>query len=150
MFFVIFFFKHMKGVQNLFDRLDRMAAYEPAWVDVTWGAGGTTAQKTIEICATAQKYCGLETMMHLTCTNMPRDQIEEALRLAKEAGIQNILALRGGLCSAPLRPWPICSFSHNYWCAFCSLQLDPPRGEEWKKGWLLQFSICCLLMNILH
>ena len=37
---------------------------------------------------------GLETMMHLTCTNMPRSQIDDALRTAKAAGIQNILALR--------------------------------------------------------
>ena len=44
-----------EGVQNLFDRLDRMASFEPLWIDVTWGAGGSTAQKTIEICSTAQK-----------------------------------------------------------------------------------------------
>jgi methylenetetrahydrofolate reductase (NADPH) len=94
-----------EGVHNLFDRLDKMAALEPLWIDVTWGAGGSTAQKTLEICSVAQKYIGLETMMHLTCTNMPRVQIDAALRQAKEAGIQNILALRG----------------------------DPPRGEEWKK-----------------
>jgi 5,10-methylenetetrahydrofolate reductase len=73
-----------------------MASFEPEWIDVTWGAGGSTAQKTLEICATAQKYCGLETMMHLTCTNMPRAEIDDALRQAKDAGIQNILALRGG------------------------------------------------------
>lgn len=84
------------GVNNLYDRLDKMACLEPMWVDVTWGAGGSTAQKTLEICSTAQKYLGLETMMHLTCTNMPRTQIDAALKQAKEAGIQNILALRGG------------------------------------------------------
>lgn len=89
------------GVLNLFERLDRMASFEPEWIDVTWGAGGSTAQKTLEICATAQKYCGLETMMHLTCTNMPRSQIDEALRQAKDAGIQNILALRGGNPPSP-------------------------------------------------
>ncbi|KAL6066042.1 Methylenetetrahydrofolate reductase [Balamuthia mandrillaris] len=93
------------GVDNLYDRLDRMAIVDPLWIDVTWGAGGSTAQKTLEICKTAQQLLGLETMMHLTCTNMPRESIDEALREAKAAGIQNILALRG----------------------------DPPRGEEWKK-----------------
>lgn len=97
--------KTEEGIHNLFERLDRMASFEPLWVDVTWGAGGSTAEKTIEICATAQKFIGLETMMHLTCTNMPRSQIDSALKAAKDAGIQNILALRG----------------------------DPPRGEEWKE-----------------
>ena len=81
-----------------------MASFEPEWIDVTWGAGGSTAQKTLEICATAQKYCGLETMMHLTCTNMPRAEIDDALRQAKAAGIQNILALRGGTLSPHLAP----------------------------------------------
>jgi methylenetetrahydrofolate reductase (NADPH) len=99
-----------QGVINLFERLDRMASFEPEWIDVTWGAGGSTAQKTLEICATAQKYCGLETMMHLTCTNMPRAEIDDALRQAKAAGIQNILALRGGTLSPPSCPrqaaWP--------------------------------------------
>jgi hypothetical protein len=94
-------FFSLEGVINLFERLDRMASFEPEWIDVTWGAGGSTAQKTLEICATAQKYCGLETMMHLTCTNMPRAQIDDALRQAKAAGIQNILALRGGTPPPP-------------------------------------------------
>jgi len=97
--------KTQEGVHNLFDRLDRMASFEPLWIDVTWGAGGSTAQKTLEICSTAQKFIGLDTMMHLTCTNMPRSQIDEALQTAKAAGIHNILALRG----------------------------DPPRGESWKE-----------------
>eukprot|EP00474_Spongospora_subterranea_P007846 CRZ08304.1 hypothetical protein [Spongospora subterranea] len=84
-----------EGVENLYRRLERMALLEPSFVDVTWGAGGTTAQLTLEISANAQKYIGLETMMHLTCTNMPATQIHEALLQAKEAGIKNILALRG-------------------------------------------------------
>merc|ERR1719146_621663 len=42
------------------------------WVDVTWGAGGSTADKTLEICINALKYHGLDVMMHLTCTNMEK------------------------------------------------------------------------------
>merc|ERR1719333_360350 len=65
------------------------------WVDVTWGAGGTTADKTLEICIHALKYHGLNVMMHLTCTNMPKEKLKEALDICKENGICNILALRG-------------------------------------------------------
>merc|ERR1719271_1123771 len=65
------------------------------WIDVTWGAGGSTADKTLEICINALKYHGLNVMMHLTCTNMPKDKLKEALDTCKENGICNILALRG-------------------------------------------------------
>jgi methylenetetrahydrofolate reductase (NADPH) len=68
----------------------------PEFIDVTWGAGGTTSELTMEICSTAQNVYGLETCMHLTCTNMPKEKIDLALKEAKDAGIQNILALRGG------------------------------------------------------
>lgn len=94
-----------EGIINLYQRLDKMSQMNPLFIDVTWGAGGSTSDKTLEICKNAQKYYGLETMMHLTCTNMPVETINNALTLAKENGIQNILCLRG----------------------------DPPRGEEWKK-----------------
>jgi methylenetetrahydrofolate reductase (NADPH) len=97
--------KTIEGVTNLYERLQRMLLVEPLWVDVTWGAGGSTSELTLEICETSQNFCGLETMMHLTCTNMPREEIDRALKRAKASGIQNILALRG----------------------------DPPRGEAWKK-----------------
>lgn len=83
------------GVENLYTRMDRMASLEPLYCDMTWGAGGSSAQLTIEISANAQKYSGLEMLMHMTCTNMDEKDIYNALVKAKDAGIQNILALRG-------------------------------------------------------
>ena len=68
----------------------------PQFIDVTWGAGGSTSELTLEICAVAQNILGVETCMHLTCTNMPKESIDKALKEAKAAGVQNILALRGG------------------------------------------------------
>merc|ERR1719281_1709972 len=65
------------------------------WIDVTWGAGGSTADKTLEICIHALKYSGLNVMMHLTCTNMPKEKLKETLDVCKQNGICNILALRG-------------------------------------------------------
>ncbi len=72
-----------------------MASLEPTWIDVTWGAGGSTSARTLEIASNTQKYCGVDVMMHLTCTNLSRSKLREILVDAKEAGIQNILALRG-------------------------------------------------------
>ena len=77
----------------------------PAFVDITWGAGGRSSSLTCEMVKVAQTIHGLETSMHLTCTDMGQEKIDNALREAHAAGCTNILALRG----------------------------DPPREkEEWK------------------
>ncbi|KAK3818915.1 MAG: methylenetetrahydrofolate reductase-domain-containing protein [Benniella sp.] len=97
--------KTTAGVQNLFERMERMYNLGPEFIDITWNAGGTSSDLTSELVATAQSVYGLETCMHLTCTNMPKEKIDIALKAAKACGNQNILALRG----------------------------DPPRGvENWE------------------
>ncbi|KAK0719923.1 methylenetetrahydrofolate reductase-domain-containing protein [Lasiosphaeris hirsuta] len=88
--------KTAMGFSNLRDRLDRMArALHPLFVNVTWGAGGSTAQKSLELAEICQRELGLTTCLHLTCTNMSRQLIDKALDDAKALGIRNILALRG-------------------------------------------------------
>ena len=72
-----------------------MAQLGPEFVDITWNAGGRTSDLTAQLVKTVHAYFGVETCMHLTCTNMPRSKIEVALREAKEYGCRNILALRG-------------------------------------------------------
>ncbi|KAJ2974334.1 hypothetical protein NUW58_g8690 [Xylaria curta] len=84
------------GFSNLRDRLDRMArALRPLFVNVTWGAGGSTATKSLELAEICQRELNLTTCLHLTCTNMSRKMIDTALEDAKALGIRNILALRG-------------------------------------------------------
>ena len=75
--------------------MDRMHDLGPAFIDVTWGAGGRHSDRTMELVKTAQSQFGLETCMHLTCTDMGKDKIDEALQNAYNAGCTNILALRG-------------------------------------------------------
>jgi methylenetetrahydrofolate reductase (NADPH) len=72
-----------------------MASLQPAYIDITWGAGGSTSNKTLEMCKTIQKYFGLEVMMHLTCTNMQLSSIKKVLIEAEKNDLSNILALRG-------------------------------------------------------
>lgn len=87
--------KTAQGVQNLYDRMDRMHSFGPAFIDVTWGAGGRMSHLTCEMVKVAQSAYGLETCMHLTCTDMERSKIDGALKEAYQAGCTNILALRG-------------------------------------------------------
>jgi methylenetetrahydrofolate reductase (NADPH) len=83
------------GFRNLLARLNRMSALNPLFITVTWGAGGSTSEKSLELAATCQKDLGLTTVLHLTCTNTNKQIIDEALDSAKKNGIRNILALRG-------------------------------------------------------
>ena len=101
--------KTKAGLDNLYTRIDRMVErLDPLFVDVTWGAGGTTSDKTLAVATYVQKQQqNVDVLMHLTTTGMSRDMILKALQKAKENGMQNILALRG----------------------------DPPRGQRrWKVG----------------
>lgn len=70
-------------------------ALRPLFVTVTWGAGGSTASRSLELADVCQRQLGLTTCLHLTCTNMKRKVVNEALEEAKALGIRNILALRG-------------------------------------------------------
>ncbi|KAK8684905.1 hypothetical protein V6N13_040919 [Hibiscus sabdariffa] len=79
----------------MFERMDRMVAHSPSFCDITWGAGGSTADLTLDIANKMQNIICVETMMHLTCTNMPVEKIDHALETIKSNGIQNVLALRG-------------------------------------------------------
>lgn len=95
------------GVKNLYNRIGRMAAQKPLYADVTWGAGGSTSDLTLELCIEAQRRFDLNTNMHLTCTNMEEKKLTKALEGAKEAGIKNILALRGGARPQGAKSGPI-------------------------------------------
>ncbi|KYK55670.1 methylenetetrahydrofolate reductase 2 [Drechmeria coniospora] len=88
--------KTAMGFANLRHRLERMEqALRPLFVNVTWGAGGSTSTKSLELAELCQRELGLTTCLHLTCTNMSRRLIDKALEDAKVLGIRNILALRG-------------------------------------------------------
>lgn len=84
-----------QGLQNLYDRIERMRLAGPEFIDITWGAGGKNSDLTLSLVQVCQQTIGLETCMHLCCTEMPEEKVKEALRIAKEYGCQNILALRG-------------------------------------------------------
>ena len=87
--------KTESGLHNLYSRLDRMAGLEPCFIDITWGAGGSTSDTTLQLSQDAQTFFGLDVMMHITCAGMTEEKLRFALDKAKECGISNIMALRG-------------------------------------------------------
>eukprot|EP00587_Corethron_hystrix_P004935 CAMPEP_0113311638 /NCGR_PEP_ID=MMETSP0010_2-20120614/8791_1 /TAXON_ID=216773 ORGANISM="Corethron hystrix, Strain 308" /NCGR_SAMPLE_ID=MMETSP0010_2 /ASSEMBLY_ACC=CAM_ASM_000155 /LENGTH=414 /DNA_ID=CAMNT_0000167309 /DNA_START=141 /DNA_END=1385 /DNA_ORIENTATION=- /assembly_acc=CAM_ASM_000155 len=91
--------KSAEGVKNLTKRMERMKVTKPLFTDVTWGAGGSTADLSTTIAKTMRDV-GYVANLHMTCTNMgddidPITAIKNALDEAKDAGIRNIVALRG-------------------------------------------------------
>jgi methylenetetrahydrofolate reductase (NADPH) len=67
----------------------------PSFVSVTYGAGGTTREKTIDIVSRIRRDTGIEAMAHLTCVGSTRDELGSVLERLADAGVQNVLALRG-------------------------------------------------------
>lgn len=99
------------GFRNLLARLNRMLAFNPLFITITWGAGGSTSEKSLDLAATCQKEVGITTVLHLTCTNTNKEIIDEALARAKANGIRNILALRGDSPRAEEYWTPNCDFN---------------------------------------
>jgi methylenetetrahydrofolate reductase (NADPH) len=98
--------KTEQGEQNLYAALGELRTLEPSFVSVTYGAGGSTRAKTIEIVKHIKEDYGLEAMAHFTCVGATVPELRATLDEMHAAGIDNVLALRG----------------------------DPPAGEEdWVK-----------------
>ena len=88
--------KTEEGDRNLLEKtLPALKALNPDYCSVTYGAGGGTRDKTLEIVDRIQREHGLTAMMHLTCVNSTREQLRDVIEQARARGIRNILALRG-------------------------------------------------------
>src|SRR5207237_4469784 len=88
--------KTEEGDRSLFDKtLPALLAMKPDYCSVTYGAGGSTREKTIGIVDRIQREHGLTSMMHLTCVGSTQEQLGSVLDEAAKLGIRNILALRG-------------------------------------------------------
>ncbi|HEY6694336.1 MAG TPA: methylenetetrahydrofolate reductase [NAD(P)H] [Solirubrobacteraceae bacterium] len=86
-----------EGERNLGRALAELSRLRPTFVSVTYGAGGNEAQKrkTVDIVSSIKAEHGLEAMAHFTCVGATVAQLRETLDLMRDAGIQNVLALRG-------------------------------------------------------
>jgi methylenetetrahydrofolate reductase (NADPH) len=90
-----------EGFEDLFGAIEALRPLAPDYVSVTYGAGGSTRRKTVDLVTRIKNEIGIEAMAHLTCVGSTREEIAEVLETLEKGGIQNVLPLRG----------------------------DPPRGE---------------------
>ncbi|HEV2074818.1 MAG TPA: methylenetetrahydrofolate reductase [NAD(P)H] [Thermoleophilaceae bacterium] len=97
--------KDDEGLDRLLRTLSELREDKPAFVSVTYGAGGSTRSRTVDITRRIRDEFGIEAMAHLSCVGSTVDELRAILDDIQSAGIENVLALRG----------------------------DPPQGEtEWK------------------
>jgi methylenetetrahydrofolate reductase (NADPH) len=87
--------KDREGVDRLFETAARLKSYDPAYVSVTYGAGGSTRQLTVELVCRIKAEVGLEAMAHLTCAGATQAELALVLAQLRAGGIDNLLALRG-------------------------------------------------------
>jgi len=95
--------KTEKGFENLRQTIASLKPLAPTYVSVTYGAGGSTRAKTVELVGQIQNELGLTAMAHLTCVGHTKQELREILDRIWSAGVRNVLALRG----------------------------DPPEGSRW-------------------
>lgn len=87
--------KTSAGDVALFESLDRLIAFKPGFVSCTYGAGGSTSKRTVELCVEIQRRYSVAATSHFTCVGSTRDELIDWLKFARQSGIQNIMALRG-------------------------------------------------------
>ncbi|NPB05716.1 MAG: methylenetetrahydrofolate reductase [NAD(P)H] [Aquificae bacterium] len=87
--------KDQKGKEQLERTLERLVRYRPNFVSVTYGAGGSTRERTVETVGWIKERFGLTVMPHLTCVAHDEGEVLELLRLYERMGVENVLALRG-------------------------------------------------------
>ncbi|MBQ9928629.1 MAG: methylenetetrahydrofolate reductase [Lachnospiraceae bacterium] len=94
--FEIFPPKKEAALQNIDETLSMLCDLKPDFISVTFGAGGSTVDnKTVEIAKKIKGEYGIEPLVHLTCLHYGKKEIEEILKQLEDAGIENVLALRG-------------------------------------------------------
>ena len=93
--FEVFPPKNDAGMDALVKTLPDLLAIKPAFMTVTYGAGGSTRSRTLEIARLLQKQYKIETAHHLTCVGSSRAELDQILEQIHAAGIRNLVALRG-------------------------------------------------------
>lgn len=87
--------KSPEGIGKLFETVGRLKKIRPAFFSVTYGAGGSTRNLTLELCGRLKNEAGVETTCHLSVIGQSKEETRENLRRLKAMGVYNLLALRG-------------------------------------------------------
>ena len=97
--------KDEEGEKRLWSAIASLDSIKPDFISVTYGAGGSTRDRTIKITSEITARTSVPTVAHLTCVGSTRDELVEILGKYREAGITSILALRGDPVGGPRAPW---------------------------------------------
>ncbi len=97
--------KDQAGEERLWAAMSALEPIAPDFISVTYGAGGSTRDRTIRITSEITERTSIPTVAHLTCVGSTRGELIEILQKYKEAGIRSILALRGDPTGGPSAPW---------------------------------------------
>jgi methylenetetrahydrofolate reductase (NADPH) len=97
--------KDAEGEARLWSAIESLESIAPDFISVTYGAGGSTRDRTIRITSEITAHTKIPTVAHLTCVGSTREELIEILGKYREAGIHNILALRGDPVGGPRAPW---------------------------------------------
>ena len=97
--------KDVEGEERLWAAIEGLKSIAPDFVSVTYGAGGSTRDRSIRIAQEITHRTGISTVAHLTCVGSTRAELLSILQSYKDAGITSILALRGDPTGGPSAPW---------------------------------------------
>ena len=95
--FEVFPPKRDLDIEGIFETIDQLKDLEPDFISVTYGAGGTSKDLTVDIASRVKKEMGIETIAHLTCATSSVEEVNATLDGLDQAGVHNVLALRGDI-----------------------------------------------------
>ena len=115
------------GEAQLWDAISALEPYQPTFVSVTYGAGGSTRDTTVRITGRIAQETSLTPVAHLTCVGHTREELEKILDTYQEAGVQHLMALRGDPAEGPRASWQPTEGGLNY--ATELVELAKSRGD---------------------
>ena len=95
--FEVFPPKTESGFESVKNATEEIAKLKPAYMSVTYGAGGGTSKYTLDIAKNIKELYGVTTLAHLTCVSSTKQTVKEKIQQIKQAGITNVMALRGDI-----------------------------------------------------
>ena len=95
--FEVFPPKTDEGIDKVLSATAEIAKFDPAFISVTYGAGGGTSKNTVGIASHIQNDLKVPSLAHLTCVSSTKAEVREVIKKLKEEGIENVLALLGDI-----------------------------------------------------
>jgi methylenetetrahydrofolate reductase (NADPH) len=84
-----------EGFRSLYRTIEKLKSRSPDYVSVTWGAGGSTRRKTVELVIEIQRELGITAMSHLSCVDSTQEQLAQVLDKLEAGGVKNVLGVTG-------------------------------------------------------